>query len=152
MVKQVESGTVLIMKGRTFELVWTDETEGFNPCHHCALYKEFCVPRRGVTFVDLCTDMQKESNTYFVERKQESASPSIVNKITLSVGRKNGKLVLSNGKSSEWKMTGVDEKTAIASLVYFSIFSRFDQLSCFSSDFKIDVSLCESIKDKSDND
>lgn len=72
MVKQVKSGTVLTMNGRTFELVWTDETEGFNPCHHCALYKVFCVPRHGVTFVDLCNDMQEESCTYFVEKINES--------------------------------------------------------------------------------
>lgn len=191
MVQQVKSGTVLTMNGRTFELVWTDETEGFNPCHHCALYKNLCNPRHGTTFVDLCSDMQEETNTYFVEKKQDSALPSHsdqelllsilseyqlicmqagnsvradeiskimtqltdgsssddVKKITLSVGRKNGRLILDNGKGTEWKMTGLDEKTAIASLVYFTIFSRFDQISCLSSDFKIDVSLCESIND-----
>lgn len=85
MVNQVESGTVLVIKGRTFKLVWTDETEGFNPCHHCALYKEFCVPRRGVTFVDLCTDMQKESNTYFIEESNDIQVHGINNQeITIS--------------------------------------------------------------------
>ena len=83
--------------------------------------------------------------------KQVDSSCDNVKRITLSVGRKNGKLILSNGIASEWKMTGVDEKTAIASLVYYTIFSRFDQLSCFSSNFKIDISLCESINDKRDN-
>lgn len=196
MVKQVESGTVLIIKGRTFELVWDDSDTDIIPCNQCALCNDLCGRSGSRTLVELCGVAQAEPRTYFRERKQESVSPSIpnqeilisalaeyqlicrqagntvradeisklmtqltdgsgydiVNKITLSVGRKNGKLVLSNGKSSEWKMTGVDEKTAIASLVYFTIFSRFDQLSCFSSDFKLDVSLCESIKDKSNDD
>lgn len=84
MEKKVESGTALIIKGRTFELVWENETEGFNPCHHCALYKEICVPRRGSTLVDLCDSMQAEPNTYFVERKPEF-SPMGVNEIEILV-------------------------------------------------------------------
>lgn len=66
--------------------------------------------------------------------------------ITLTVGRKNGKLYLNNGIGQEWKMSGVDEKTAIASLVYFSLFSKFDITSMYSSNFKIELTISTTIE------
>ena len=67
-------------------------------------------------------------------------------KITLTVGRKIGRIYLSNGIGQEWKMTGVDEKTAIASLVYFTLFSRFDITSMYSDNFKIEISISTTIE------
>lgn len=62
-------------------------------------------------------------------------------KIILSVRHEKGKTILSNGKGNEWCMKGVDDETAIASLVFFTLKHRFDNMRMVSDNFKIEVTL-----------
>lgn len=65
-------------------------------------------------------------------------------KIILSVRHEDGKTILSNGKGNEWCMQGVDDETAIASLIFFSVKNRFDRMRAIADNFKIECTLeCE---------
>ena len=64
-------------------------------------------------------------------------------KIILTVRHEKGKTILSNGKGSEWCMKGVDDETAIASLVFYTLKSRFKQMTNLGLDFKLEVTLSE---------
>lgn len=69
-------------------------------------------------------------------------------KIILTVRHKNDKTFLSNGKGNEWCMQGVDDETAIASLVFFTLKHRFDNMRMVSDNFKIEVTLDDEFLDK----
>ena len=47
-------------------------------------------------------------------------------KVIMTVRHEDNKTILSNGKGNEWCMQGVDDETAIASLIFFSVKNRFD--------------------------
>lgn len=65
----------------------------------------------------------------------------MVQNIILTVGRSKGKLVLDNNNGQSWKMSGVDAETAVAALVFFTLKGRFEQLSCFSDNFEIELTI-----------
>lgn len=62
-------------------------------------------------------------------------------KVIMTIRHENGKTILSNGKGNEWCMQGVDDETAIASLIFFSVKNRFDRMRTLSDKFKIEVTL-----------
>lgn len=64
-------------------------------------------------------------------------------KIIMTIRHEKGKTILSNGKGNEWCMQGVDDETAIASLIFFSVKNRFDRMQTLSDYFKIEVTLEE---------
>lgn len=65
--------------------------------------------------------------------------------IILTVGRSKGKLVLDNNRGQVWKMSGVDDETALAALVFFTLKGRLDQFSCFSDNFEIELTIKETV-------
>jgi hypothetical protein len=69
-------------------------------------------------------------------------------KVILTVRHKNDKTFLSNGKGNEWCMQGVDDETAIASLVFFTLKGRFMRMRDIADNFKIEVTLDEEFLDK----
>lgn len=69
-------------------------------------------------------------------------------KIILTVRHEKNKTFLSNGKGNEWCMQGVDDETAIASLVFFSLKHRFDRMRSISDRFKIEVTLDDEFLEK----
>ena len=62
-------------------------------------------------------------------------------RVIMTIRREDNKTFLSNGKGSEWCMQGVDDETAIASLIFFSVKNRFDKMHTLSDRFKIEVTL-----------
>ena len=62
-------------------------------------------------------------------------------KVIMSIRHEGNKTILSNGKGNEWCMQGVDDETAIASLIFFSVKNRFDKMLTLSDRFKIEVTL-----------
>lgn len=69
-------------------------------------------------------------------------------KTTISITRKNGETIVSNNSGSEWTFRGrLDDATAIASIVFFTLNRRFEQVRNFSSDFSLAITLAEEIND-----
>ena len=62
-------------------------------------------------------------------------------KVIMSVRHEGNKTILSNGKGNEWCMQGVDDETAIASLIFFTLKHRFDKMRAIADNFKIEVTL-----------
>lgn len=69
-------------------------------------------------------------------------------KIILSVRHERNKTILSNGIGNEWCMKGVDDETAIASLVFFTLKNRFDRMRAIADNFKIKVTLDDEFIEK----
>lgn len=65
------------------------------------------------------------------------------NSCVLTLQRKNGKLILMNDKSSKWEFSNVDEETAIAALIFYTLKTRYNQQLVFSDNFKIKFSIEE---------
>lgn len=66
-------------------------------------------------------------------------------KVTLKVKRKGDVTILSNGKGTEWTMEQVDDETAIASLVFFTLKHRFDELRNVSGNFEIKITMTDKL-------
>ena len=64
-------------------------------------------------------------------------------KVIMTVRHENDKTFLSNGKGNEWCMQGVDDETAIASLIFFSVKNRFDRMRAIADNFKIECTLTD---------
>lgn len=62
-------------------------------------------------------------------------------KVILTVRHEKNKTILSNGIGNEWCMKGVDDETAIASLVFFTLKHRFNRMRDIADNFKIQVTL-----------
>lgn len=67
MIKKVSSETAIMIKGRTFVLVWDDNFEGASSCGKCAFKDAVCKEERGSSLVHLCEHIQEEPDTFFVE-------------------------------------------------------------------------------------
>lgn len=65
--------------------------------------------------------------------------------VTLKVKRKGDVTILSNGKGNEWTMEHVDDETAIASLVFFTLKHRFDTLRNVSGNFEIKITMTDKL-------
>lgn len=63
----------------------------------------------------------------------------------MKVERKGETTILSNGKGSEWTMEQVDDETAIASLVFFTLKHRFDKLRNVSGNFEIKITMTDKL-------
>ena len=64
--------------------------------------------------------------------------------ITLSVERRNDKLILRNGDGKEWSFSNnIGNTSAIATLVYSTILSRNDYVEGFCSSYKITLEIQE---------
>lgn len=64
--------------------------------------------------------------------------------ITLSVERRNDKLILRNGDGKEWSFSNnIGNTSAIATLVYSTILSRNDYVEGFCSRYKITLEIQE---------
>lgn len=65
-------------------------------------------------------------------------------RVTMTIRHKGNKTYLSNNMGNEWCMHGLDDETAIASLIFFSVKNRFDRMHAIADNFKIECSLeCE---------
>ena len=63
-------------------------------------------------------------------------------KTTIKVRHQNGNTVVSNDKGSEWSFGGrLDNETAIASIVFFTILRNFDSAKNISDDFEIELTM-----------
>ena len=63
-------------------------------------------------------------------------------KTTIKVRHQNGNTVVSNDKGSEWSFGGrLDNETAIASIVFFTILRNFDSVKNVSDDFEIELTM-----------
>lgn len=64
--------------------------------------------------------------------------------ITLSIERRNDKLILRNGDGKEWYFSNnIGNTSAIATLVYSTILSRNDYVEGFCSRYKITLEIQE---------
>lgn len=66
----------------------------------------------------------------------------------MTVRHKENKTILSNGKGNEWCMQGVDDETAIASLIFFSVKHRFDKMRAIADNFKIECTLTDEFSER----
>lgn len=62
-------------------------------------------------------------------------------KVIMTIRHERDITILSNGNGNEWCMQGVDDETAIASLIFFSVKNRFDKMRAIADNFKIEVTL-----------
>lgn len=60
---------------------------------------------------------------------------------TVSVKRKNGKITLINDKGKEWTMKGIDDESAIAALLFFTVKYKYEEMRMLSDDFAIRISM-----------
>lgn len=67
MIKQVDSKTVLFMKGRKFVLLYDESFDGDSPCFKCAFKDNICHENQYEGLVHLCDHLQEEPSTFFVE-------------------------------------------------------------------------------------
>ena len=67
MIKKVSSETAVMIKGRTFVLVWDDNFESASSCDKCAFKDTLCKEERVASLVHLCEHIQEEPDTFFVE-------------------------------------------------------------------------------------
>lgn len=69
---------------------------------------------------------------------------------TIKVTCKDGEHIITDEKGSEWKFSfNIDVTTAIASLVYQTIYRHYDRKTWYSDDFEIEFTMKE--KNKPDN-
>lgn len=68
MVRPVEEGITVTIKGRLFELVWDDEDPDYPTCFTCALRNEVCKTCHDVNLTALCYIIVEEPNTFFIEK------------------------------------------------------------------------------------
>lgn len=67
--------------------------------------------------------------------------PQVLN-TTIKVTRKGGRTIITDGNGGEWKFSRhIDSSTAIASLVYQTIYRNFDVMTCYSGDFEIEFTM-----------
>lgn len=60
---------------------------------------------------------------------------------TVSVKRQNGEITLINGEGKEWTMKGIDEESAIAALLFFTVKYKYEAMKILSDDFSIRISM-----------
>lgn len=66
--------------------------------------------------------------------------------ITITVKRVKGVLHVSNNRGQEWSFTSMDETTAIASLVFFTLYKKEAFLSLFANNYSIKLTMETNIK------
>lgn len=67
-----------------------------------------------------------------MEKKKDS--------VTISVRREKGCFLLTNGRGQEWKIPkGFSERAALSMLVYGALMNQENQISCYSSKYKISI-------------
>lgn len=60
---------------------------------------------------------------------------------TISVKRQNGEITLRNDKGVEWTMKGIDDESAIAALIFFTVKHKYEAMRILSDDFSIRISM-----------
>ena len=60
---------------------------------------------------------------------------------TITITKKRGKTIVRNDKGQEWSFHKMDDATAVASLVFFTIYRQFDKMSMVSDNFTISFSM-----------
>lgn len=60
---------------------------------------------------------------------------------TITITQKRGKTIVRNDKGNEWSFKDVDETTAIASLVFYTLYKQFNKMSTFSANFSISLTM-----------
>ena len=61
------------------------------------------------------------------------------------IKRKGNKTIIENDRGQKWSWTNVDSVTAIASVCFFTLKSRFEQFLMYSDNFEIKLTLDESM-------
>lgn len=69
---------------------------------------------------------------------------------TIKIEHKDGKTIVSNNKGDVWDFNGrLDDTTAIASIVFFTLQAQFDKMSFWANNYEIRFAMeCEEKDDK----
>lgn len=62
---------------------------------------------------------------------------------TITIKRKGDKTIIENDRGQKWSWTHVDDITAIASVCFFTLKSRFENKMLYSDNFKIEFTIDE---------
>lgn len=65
--------------------------------------------------------------------------------VKIRIQKKLRKTIIDNG-NTQWSWTNVDDITALASVVFYTMKSRFEQNRLYSDDFSIKITIEECIK------
>lgn len=65
---------------------------------------------------------------------------------TIKIKHKGEKTIIENDRGRKWSWTNVDDITAIASVCFFTLKSRFEQHLLYSDNFEITFTIEESIR------
>ena len=68
---------------------------------------------------------------------------------TLYIEKKNGEIRLTNSQGSEWRFSHIDDVTAIAAVVFYTLKSRVDLHDAFWSNYHINFTI-EEVLDNED--
>lgn len=74
-----------------------------------------------------------------MEQKNETKS------VNIRIQKKFKKTIIDNG-ITQWSWTNVDDITALASVIFYTMKSRFEQHRLYSDDFSIKITIEECIK------
>lgn len=70
---------------------------------------------------------------------------TLINRImettTITITQKRGKTIVKNDKGNEWSFKNMDEPTAIASLVFYTLYHQFNKMSVCSENFSISLTM-----------
>lgn len=67
---------------------------------------------------------------------------------TIKIKRKGNKTIIENDRGQKWSWTNVDSVTAIASVCFFTMKSRFEQFLMYSDNFELELTLDECMNAK----
>lgn len=81
---------------------------------------------------------------YYVLLRKEVISMSMQH-ATIVIKHKDGKTIIENDRGKKWSWTHLDDITAIASVCFFTLKTRFEQHLLYSDNFEIKFTIDESI-------
>lgn len=64
---------------------------------------------------------------------------------TIKIKRKGGRTIIENDRGEKWTWTNLDSVTAIASVCFFTLKTRFEQYLMFSENFELEFTIDESM-------
>lgn len=68
---------------------------------------------------------------------------------TIKIVHKDEHTIVSNDKGDKWDINGrLDDATAIASIVFFTLHKEFDKLSGYAENFEIRITMENELKNR----
>lgn len=64
---------------------------------------------------------------------------------TIVIKHKGNRTIIENDRGQKWSWTNIDDITAIASVCFFTLKTRFEQHLMYSDNFEIEFTIDESI-------